>query len=285
MSQTPGVASASAGNFADLVFANSMRGLVLVFYWTPNAGPCLRLMPRLVELSRAYAGRFLLVLANTDEVGALAREHGVTSVPTVKFYLRGEAVHTIHGAESDATFRAALARFIGGGENQLRQAAAQAHNAGRTDEAIELLARAAVDQPDDLDISLVLAKLLLLAEQPDRALDLLAALPAPARHDARIAPLLAHLELLAAARQGPEDAETRLAANPDDAEARLTLAARALLDDRTEAALDDLMRLALRHTDYRDDIGRRALLALFAMFGSEHPLTRDYRARLARQAS
>jgi putative thioredoxin len=281
----PVVAEASAANFADLVLGNSHKGLVLVYYWSPQAGPCMRLMPRLLELARVYAGRFLLVLANTDELAALARGQGVNSVPTVKFYLRGAVTHTIHGAESDAVFRAALAGYVSLDEDTARAEAWRAERAGDRDAAIAILASAAVERSEDLDIGTDLAKLLLLDGQAERALALLAALPGEARRDARVAPLLAHLQLIDAARNGPEDCEARLAADGDDAEARLARAARALFEDRHEAALDDLLHVARHAPEYRDDLGRRALLALFGMLGAEHPLTRRYRARLAAAAS
>jgi putative thioredoxin len=242
-------------------------------------------MPRLVALAEAYGGRFLLVLTNTDELMRVAREQGVTSVPTVKLYRHGEVVHSIHGAEPDATFRAALARFITADDDRLRQEALRAHQAGRTEDAIGLLARAAVERPEDLDISVDLAKLLSLAGQAERALELLASLPAEARRDGRIAPLLVHLQLLDAANNGPEDAEARLVANADDCQARLTLAARALLKDRQDEAMTEFLELARGCAGYRDDIGRRALLALFALLGPEHDLTRRFRARLAAGSS
>ncbi len=275
MSLSPYVFDANRANFNDLVLSNSRKGLVLVHFWTPKAGPCLMLMPRLVHLAGDYGGRFLLVMANTDEIGGLPREHGVTSVPTVKFFLNGEVAHTIHGAEPDSTFRAALARFVTLDSDPIRQQALKAHQAGRTEEAIALLARAAVDRPDDLSISADLAKLLLLSGQPAQALSLLTALPLDARRDGRIAPLLAHLELIAAAEQAPE---LLVAGTP---EVRLCLAARALLGDRMEESMEGLLQLALAAPDFRDDIGRRALITLFNMLGAEHELTRRYRAKLA----
>jgi putative thioredoxin len=281
MTQLAHVAEASRDNFDNLVLGNSAKGLVLVHYWTPKAGPCMLLTPRLIALAEAYGGRFLLVLANTDELARIAHAQGVTSVPTVKFYLAGAVVHTIHGAEPDATFRSALARYISNEDDRLRREALQAHQQGRTEDAITLLARAAVERPDDLNISLDLAKMLILAEQPERALDLLATLPAPARLDGRIAPLLVHLQLLESARNGPDDAEERLERDADDAEARFTVAARNLLDDAQDLAMGHFLHLTQSQPEYRDDIGRRALLALFVMLGPEHPLTREFRARLA----
>jgi putative thioredoxin len=277
----PYVFDATPDNFASLVLGNSMQGLVLVHFWTPKAGPCMVLMPRLVRLAKEYGGRFLLVMANTDVLKRQSHALGVTSVPTVKFFLKGQVVHTIHGAEPDSTFREALGRFLAGAQDGARMAALAAHQRGDTEAAIEQLARIAVEHPEDLAVATDLAKLLTLAGRPQEALHLLASLPPVARRSQGIAPLLAHLELIDAARNGPEDAAARLSANPADQVARLTLAARALLDDALETALENLLELARIAPDFREDIGRRALLALFDMLGNAHPLTRQYRSALA----
>ena len=282
---SPYVFDASRDNFEQLVLDNSRKGLVLLHFWSPGAGPCAILMPRLVKLASAYAGRFLLVMANTDELGQIARRLGVTSVPTVKFFLHGEVVHTIHGAEPDSTFHEALGRFLAGEQDRERMAALALHQNGQTETAIARLARIAVAHPDDLAVAADLAKLLTLAGRPGDALALLAALPPPARAAANIAPLLSHLELIDAAGNGPDDAAAELAEDPRNHAARLALAARALFDDQTETALDHLLELARSARDYRDDVGRRALLALFETLGSDHPLTRRFRAALAELTS
>ena len=67
----------------------------------------------------------------------------------------------------------------------------------------------------------------------------------------------------------------------DTPDRRLTLAARALFEDETETALGHLLELARRAPEFREDIGRRAMLALFGMLGPEHALTRRFRPRLA----
>lgn len=274
MPLTPYVFDATRDNFDALILGNSQRGLVLAHFWSPKAGPCMLLMPRLVKLAADYAGRFLLVMVNTEELGQRARGFGVTSVPTVKFFLRGEAVHTIHGAESDAIFHAALGRFLASDQDRLRINALRLHQDGDSEAAIAVLARIAVENPGDLAVAADLAKLLTLAGRPHEALALLAALPAAARAQNNIAGLLVHLELIEAANQ---DAD----ADKDTPEARLTRAARALFDDQPEQALLELLEISRLAPTFRDDIGRRAMLALFGMLGGDHPLTRQYRARLA----
>ena len=276
---SPHVFDASQENFDRLVLGNSARGLVLAHFWSPRAGPCLVLMPRLVQLATEFGGRFLLVMVNTDDLGQLARKLGVTSVPTVKFFLGGEVVHTIHGAESDGTFRGALARYLASEQDRARMDALAMHQAGDTEAAIARLARIAVDAPEDLAVATDLAKLLTLAGRPDEALALLAALPRAARATPGIAPLLVHLELIRAAGDDSDGAPGTPEADTPDR--RLTLAARALFEDETETALGHLLELARRAPEFRDDIGRRAMLALFGMLGPEHALTRRFRPRLA----
>lgn len=274
------VQEANTDNFDALVLENSRRGLVLVHFWSPKAGPCMLLTPRLIQLAEIYTGRFLLVLANTDMLGRIAHRFGVTSVPTVKFFHQAEVVHTIHGAESDATFRVALNRFIAQPEDALRLHALAAHQAGNTEEALTLLARAAVEKPEDLAIAADLAKLLTLSGKPEQALNLFRSLPKEARLDGRIAPLLAHLELIEAAASVSGEAELDSPEVDSPAKA-LAHAARALFDDQLDVALNGLLTLAFQHPEFRDDIGRRALLALFGMLGPDHAMTRAYRAKLA----
>jgi putative thioredoxin len=269
---SPYVLDASQENFERLILGNSAKGLVLAYFWSPKAGPCLVLMPRLVKLAAEFGGRFLLVMVNTDALGALARRLGVTSVPTVKFFLRGEIVHTIHGAESDREFREALHRYLADEQDRARMLALSLHQAGDTEAAIAALARIAVDAPEDLAVAADLAKLLTLAGRSTEALALLAALPPGLRAAPGIATLLVHLELI--------DAASGEAGGDTDAK-QLTLAARALFDDDPETALEHLLELARQAPQFRDDIGRRAMIALFAMLGPKHPLTRSFRPRLA----
>ena len=284
MALSPHVFDATAENFQRLVLENSHRGLVLVHFWTPRAGPCMVLMPRLVKLATEYGGRFLLVMLNTDELGSLARRLGVTSVPTVKFFRRGEVVETVHGAESDNHFRALLDRFIQRDSASLHTQGLSAWQNNSFDEAKRLLAAAAVDEPGNPAIPRDLAKLLWANGEHEQALLLLESLPADLRTHPDIGGLYAHLALAHAAETAAPDVETR-AADAGDAGARLQLAALRLAQDDMESALAMLDGLDAEHPQYRNGLPRQALLALFDLLGPEHALTRTYRARLSQRLS
>ena len=276
------VFDASRENFPQLVLGNSDKGPVLVYFWTPTAGPCMMLMPRLVQLAAEYGGKFLLVLVNTDGPGQIAHQFGVTSVPTVKFFRNGQVVHTIHGAESDSVFRKALERFIASDTELVHVRALESQRRGDPQQARMLLVEAALADPENPRIPADLAKLLMAENAFQPAYDLLTALPIALCEDAEIGRLLIHLGFILAAHAAPppEDLAQRIEAAPDDLEARYQLASVRLLADDLENAMAELLEIARRDRDFRDDIGRRGLVVLFDMLGGTHPLTVQYRPLL-----
>ena len=270
-------------NFNWLVLENSHKGPVLVHFWTPKAGPCFILMPRLVKLAAEYGGKFLLVMLNADELPELARRFSVNSVPTVKFFWRGEVAHTIHGADPDSSFRAVLDRFIAGDANRAHALGVAAWQSGNIQQARMLLANAAMAEPDNLAIPRDLAKLLWAEGDGEQALKLLDSLPPEARAEPEIARLLAHLTLAETARLPPPLAEldAHLALHPDDLAARFQRAASLIAADDFAGGMADLLAIARTDRTFRHDIGRNSLIVLFDLLGSAHPLTRQYRQALS----
>ena len=283
MTLSPHVFDASAENFNRLVLENSHKGPVLVHFWTPKAGPCFILMPRLVKLAAEYGGKFLLVMLNTDDLPELAQRFSVNSVPTVKFFWRGEVAHTIHGADPDSSFREILDRFIAGDANRAHALGVAAWQSGNIQQARMLLANAAMAEPDNLAIPRDLAKLLWAEGEGEQALKLLDSLPPEARTEPDIARLHAHLTLAETARLAPPLAEldAHLAQHPEDLAVQFQRAASLLAADNFADAMEALLLIARTDRSYRNDIGRVSLLALFDLLGSAHPLTRQYRQALS----
>lgn len=283
MTLSPHVFDASADNFNRLILENSHKGPVLVHFWTPKAAPCFILMPRLVKLAAEYGGKFLLVMLNADELPELARRFSVNSVPTVKFFWRGEVAHTIHGADPDSSFREVLDRFIAGDANRAHALGVAAWQSGKVEQARMLLANAAMAEPDNLAIPRDLAKLLWSEGDSEQALKLLDSLPPEARLEPEIARLHAHLNLAETARHAPalNVIDAQLALHADDLAVHYQRAAVLLAHDDFEAAMTALLFIARTDRSFRHDIGRISLLALFDLLGSTHPLTRQFRQALS----
>lgn len=282
MAQERYIFDATADNFRKLVLENSERGPVLVNFWSPKASPCMMLMPRLIQLAKEYRGRFLLVMLNTEEFGALARDQSVTSIPTIKVFRRGKAVDTLHGAESDARLRVFIDKQVGVALRAPHMAALQAFHKGKTEQAVTLAAQAALENPEDFRIPLDLAKLLVLQGRHHQAHELLSSLPAPAKKNTEIAALLTHLGFILAAQEAPspDQLEKRIAVSSDDLEARYRLAAVKLIQNEYTQAMAQLIEIARRDRKFRDDIGRQGLLAIFNILGDDNDLVRHYRSLL-----
>jgi len=275
---SPHVFDATAENFNRLVLENSYRGPVLVHFWTPKAGPCMILMPRLVRLATEYGGKFLLVMLNTDELGSIARQQGVNSVPTVKVFLRGKVVQTVHGAESDSHFREILDRLVMKNVQSLYAQGLAARQQGHMERAKKMLAAAAVDEPGSADIPRELAKTLWANGERMQALELLDSLPGGLRENAELVLLRAHFSLAMAANGAEEDL-----GQPNDSDRKFRQAAQRLANDETETALELLLKLHEDDPGYRNGLPRQSLLALFDLLGSDHVLVRKYRALLAQK--
>lgn len=280
--QPPFVFDATAENFPRLVLENSGKGPVLVYYWSPGAGPCMMLMPRLLRLAGEFGGRFLLVLLNTDELGQLARSHGVTSIPTVKVFRGGKVVDTLHGAESEESVRGFIRKQLPDTSETLLQNALAAHSRGDTAGAVRLAAEAALADPDDTRAPLQVAKLLVLQGRYAQADDLLQALPPAAREAPELRQLATHVGFLRAARDAPPEETLRaaVAANPADLEARYQVSALRLVANDYDAAMEQLLEIARRDRAFRQDVGRNGLLVLFEMLGDDDARVVRYRAAL-----
>ncbi|UCE90475.1 MAG: tetratricopeptide repeat protein [Pseudomonadota bacterium] len=273
---------AAATNFEQLVLENSRRGPVVVNFWARGAGPCLRLWPVLEKLVTEYAGRFLLVNVNTDNENRLSREQGVTSVPTLKVYRRGEVVETVHGAESENTLRQLIDRHVPRESDRGIAEALSAWQRGEQEAAHAALEALAQSDPQNPRIALAHAKLLLGAQRYEEAARVLAGADARLKDQREIATLRTHAELLAIAAQAPEreELEAALAVQPDDLMVRLQLAARTVLADDYEAAMEHLLAVLQRDRRFRQDLAARALAVIIDMLGPGSEAGRRYRARM-----
>jgi putative thioredoxin len=270
-------------NFKTLVLENSEKGPVMVYFWSSRAGPCIKLMPRLIRLADEYSGKFLLVLLDTDEYGRMAKEeYGVTSVPTVKFFRQGKVAHTIHGAESDNEFRKILDKFVLRDSSITQVHALRAYQNGDLDQACAQLSKAVLDDPANTRLVADLAKLLILKAEYTRAESLLQSLPAEVLDEPDISTLLAHAGFLRVAQSAPDIAtlERDITENPGKTIARYQLSAIKLLQNDYAGAMEQLLEIVRSDRAFREDVGRKGLIGIFNMLGNENELVTTYRSFL-----
>jgi putative thioredoxin len=239
------------------------------------------LMPRLVRLATEFSGRFLLVMLNTDELGQLARDHGVASIPTIKVFRRGQAVDTLRGAESETVLREFITRHVAREADAKYTAAILAYQRGDLDQAVTQAAEAALAEPDNPHLALDLVKLLILQRRYAQADGLLESLPAETRELPEVRHLSAHVNLIRSAQDAPppETLMKAIAADPDDLEARYRLSAVMLTQDEYEMAMMQLLEI-IRRDNAHLQASRDGLLAIFALLGEDDGRVRRYRTLL-----
>ena len=82
--------------------AKTKTGRPLVVDFTATwCGPCQRIAPTYAALAEEYAETALLVKVDVDNLGELAAELGVTSMPTFLFFRSGEMIDSMRGADED----------------------------------------------------------------------------------------------------------------------------------------------------------------------------------------
>jgi thioredoxin 2 len=91
----PWIVNADAGSF-DAVIASDL--LVLVDFWAPWCGPCLRVSPAVEVLGRKHAGKLKVVKLDIDTAPDVARRFDVASIPTLLVLRDGAEVDRIVGA-------------------------------------------------------------------------------------------------------------------------------------------------------------------------------------------
>jgi putative thioredoxin len=282
MADSPHITNVTESSFDELVVARSHQVPVLVDYWADWCGPCQMQLPVLLKLVEANEGRLLLAKVNTDEERGLAREHGIRSLPTMRLWKNGEVVEEILGAQTESTLRIVLDRHVDRPSDAQREAALELHRQGDTASAIEQLETICAGDPSNTRAALDLIEMNLATGRLEAAEAGYAALPRDVRDETDGTRLRARLDFSAIAGEDSDRAELeqRVQGDPDDLESRYRLAAMQVLSGDYETAMEAFLTIIRQDRGFRDDAGRKALLSVFELLGSEHELVSRYRRKL-----
>jgi putative thioredoxin len=268
-------------DFDHAVIEASRRVPVLVDFWAEWCAPCRALKPILEKLADEYRGRFVLAKVNSDANQALAARYGVRGIPNVKAFVGGELVDEFSGALPEAMVREFIDRLMPSEADKLRAQAGEARAAGRHEEALALLLRAAELEPQNDAVRLDRADILLEQDRVEEAQALLDALSVLTRDEPRAAGLIARAAFAGAPEEEAASLASRVAANPGDLDARLALAKVYVRSRDYEAAMEQLLEIIRRDRGFGDDAGRKTLLQVFNLLGNEGDLVGKYRRLMA----
>ncbi|HEY5107240.1 MAG TPA: tetratricopeptide repeat protein [Caulobacteraceae bacterium] len=276
---------ADASFVADVMEA-SREGPVIVDFWATWCGPCKQLTPLLEKAVLAAKGAVKMVKIDIDKNPAIAGQLRVQSVPTVLAFVDGRPADGFTGAVPESQVKAFVDKLAKLAGPKVSPTAALIEEAkrllalGDTGGAAAAFAEALKIDPANLAAIGGLARCYLAGGDAKRAGEVAAMAPAGAKHP-DLESVRAALALAATAPKDAKGLEGKVAANPDNHQARLDLATALAAKGDFQGAADHLLTLIERDRDWNDGAGRKQLLTVFEAAGGASQVARDGRRRLS----
>ncbi|MBZ0198296.1 MAG: thioredoxin [Ignavibacteriaceae bacterium] len=255
-------------DFNKEVIEKSNTTPVLVDFWAEWCAPCRTLGPTLEKLAEKYKDKFSFAKVDTDANQEVAVKYGIKSIPTVKLFINGEVADEFSGALPEKMIEEWLDKALPSEEKELLKNARSLINT-EPEKSKEILEKLNSLQPDNFEVKVVLAKLLLF-ENPAKSLQLI-------------------------------DGYENEISNTDEAESVYTIAVMfkklvksdqlpdADVKDIYISAIDDLQKMNFdgalekfinvirEDRQYDGDGARKVCIAIFKYLGEEHPITQKHR--------
>jgi putative thioredoxin len=275
-----------AGFVADVLDASKTTP-VIVDFWAPWCGPCRQLGPAIEKAVVAAKGKVKLVKIDIDKNPAYAGQLRVQSIPAVFAFVDGKPVDAFMGALPESQVKAfvdKLAKLGGPGGpspvDEMLEMARESLELGDMGGAAQAYAQVLQADPSNLKAMGGMARLYLATGDAERAQEVLDMAP-PGAKDPDLDSVRAALALAAEAPSETAAFEARLAADPDDHEARFELARALAGTHRLGEAADQLLTIIEKDRAWNDEAARKQLLTVFEAAGLMSQVARDGRKRLS----
>ena len=276
------------------VLAPSMTSLVILQFTADWCGPCKQLSPILDKVAGDYADKGVaLKRVDVDQDKLVAAQFRIQSIPTVYAMFQGQPVADLTQYRTEGQLKSVLDQLLGqlpvkGGAQELQAQiepllamAEQVLADGDAARAANIFEQIREMAPGDPDAAGGLARALLADGRTAEARALLDGLEAALANHPAVSRAKAALDVAASPAVDVSAEEARLAANPDDHDARFAIANARMAGGDRDAAADALLEIVARDRDWNEGAARARFLQLLEAAGLEDPWARAQRRRLS----
>ena len=260
------------GFMADVI-EPSRQTPVIVDFWAPWCGPCKTLGPPLEKAVRATGGKVRLVKINIDENPGVAGQLGVRSIPAVYAFDQGRPVDGFMGAIPESQIKLFIDRLAGADLTAeiepLLEQAADSLRLGDLGGAAQGFASVLQLDPANTKAIAGMARVSLQSGDAEQARAILEMTPPEKSNDPDIAGVRAALDLAANASKAGDGDElgAKVAADPNDLDARFELAEALSARGDLESASEHLLAIIEKDREWNDGAARAQLLKIFEAAG------------------
>ena len=285
MSEQALIFEVGESGFDRYVIDNSHKVPVLVEFMGVWSGPCVVMADSLAELAKEFAGQFVFAKVDIDEQPGLRDQYNIENVPTLVVFRGGEVALAQAGQMQEDELRVLL-RGLGvfRESDEMRAQARDKHMAGDTPGAIVLLTEAIRKDPGNTRVAMDMVQIFIDMGELQQAKQLFNKLPDADRETTMGRSLTGQLAFadLAAATEGIDALQVRLAQDAADHAARFDLAVCFVHQHDYDSAMDHLFAVMESEPEFREGAAREMIATLSNMLAANAPeQAQAYRRRLA----